>query len=144
MLNVAFLRTRIDFICALFAPGEVDEIWITFPDPRGKKKDTKKRLTSARFLNKYKQILRNGGIIHLKTDNFELFKYTRQILIYNQITILTETCDLYKEPYFQEARAIQTFYEQKYLDNNQPIFYLQFALSENSIINELPEEDEAG
>ena len=141
LLNVGFLRTRIEFICALFAPGEVDEIWITFPDPRGKRKDTKKRLTGSRFLNKYKKILRHGGIIHLKTDNFELFMYTRQILIYNQITILTETRDLYKESSFQEVRTIQTFYEQKYLENNQPIFYLKFSLSENSVINELPSED---
>ena len=79
----------------------------------------------------------------MKTDNFELFEYTRQILIFNQVAILAETRNLYKEPFFQEVRAIQTFYEQKFLENSQPIFYLKFALTENSVINELPKEDEA-
>jgi len=135
--NVAFLRTRIELIGSLFDRNEVEEIWITFPDPRIKKRDTKRRLISARFLNLYKNFLCKDGILHLKTDNFFLFQYTRQLLKANHAPVIGETCNLYARSLLKQAGTIQTFYEQKFLEKGQAIYYLKFLLPEKGIIEDL-------
>jgi tRNA (guanine-N7-)-methyltransferase len=133
--NVAFLRTRIDFITGFFAKDEVGEIWITFPDPQPKK-DLKK-LTSSRFLNRYKQFLRQNGTINLKTDNKELFEYTRDLAEYNQLRILTLTDNLYQSDLNNEILSIQTFYEKIWLEEGLKIHYIQFQIN-HDVIHEIP------
>jgi len=140
LTNVAFLRTRMENLGSLFGTNEVEEIWLTFPDPRMKKKDVRKRLTSTRFLNLYKQFLCKAGILNLKTDNFDLFNYTRKTLKSVEAIILDETEDLYGEPLFQQAKSIQTYYEKKFLEKNQPIYYLRFRLPQQKFLEEFPDE----
>ncbi len=94
--NVAFLRTRIEFITAFFGPGEVSEIWLTFSDPQLRASENK-RLSSAMFLERYRHFLRPGGIIHLKTDSRFLYEYTRAVAVVNGLPILAETTDLYSD-----------------------------------------------
>ena len=130
--NVGFLRTHIEFIDRFFAPCEVSEIWLTFSDPQMKK--ATKRLTSTYFLERYRRFLADGGLIHLKTDSNFLFTYTEEMLKANHITPEYATRDLYKslseeEPDMgQEARSIQTYYEQMWRDRGIPIKYLRFRL----------------
>jgi tRNA (guanine-N7-)-methyltransferase len=134
--NVAFLRTRIDFITSFFAQDEVEEIWITFPDPQ-LKKDLKK-LTSSRFLNRYKQFLKADGTINLKTDSKELFDYTCKLAGYNNLNVVSETDNLYQSELNNEVLSIRTFYESMWLEEGLNIHYLQFQLN-NDIVNEIPE-----
>lgn len=128
MTNVAFLRMQIQDIVACFAPDEIHEIWITFPDPQLKKPN--KRLTSERFLALYKQILQPEGIIHLKTDSLELHKYTLdEVLLSNpRYEILFHTTDLYQEGGTEDAMAIQTYYESLFSAQGKPITYLKFKI----------------
>jgi tRNA (guanine-N7-)-methyltransferase len=132
--NVRFLRTRIELIDSFFGSNEVDEIWLTFPDPQLKK--PRKRLSSPRFLNTYKLFLKNKGLIHLKTDNKELFEYTLGLAIQNHLEILIQTSDLYGSNMAGETLHIKTFYEQQFLAQGLKIHYLCFALSQNSEIIE--------
>jgi len=122
--NVAFLRTHIELINHFFAQNEVSEIWLTFPDPQIKK--TNKRLTSARFLQYYRNILRNNGIIHLKTDNHFLFNYTREIIQDNHFRILFQTEDLYQNCLTDKTLSIRTSYEQQWLKRGLKIKYICF------------------
>jgi tRNA (guanine-N7-)-methyltransferase len=138
--NVAFLRTRIDFINSFFAPGEVHEIWITFPDPQEKQRRRKKRLTGAGFLNRYRAFLTDDGLIHLKTDNQALFRDTLDLLDYNGLTVVDQTCDLYGEGWNDERTSIQTFYEKHFLEEGIKINYLCFRLPAGVEIRELPDE----
>ncbi len=127
MKNAAFLRTRIDFIDKAFGAGEVNEIWITFPDPQ--KERARKRLTHPMFLDRYRQILKPGGSVHLKTDSILLHRYTLSVIRDAQLKILDVTEDLYKDPGERVAAAgIQTFYEKLYLQKGCPITYLKFSL----------------
>ena len=128
MKNVAFLRTRIEFIGSLFSNNEIDEIWITFPDPQLKKRRAKKRLTSSTFLNKYKQLLKSDGIIHLKTDNDLLYQYTLDIIAKNKLSIIENTNDLYKSSNNNEILSIKTFYENQYLEKGKNINYIKFYI----------------
>lgn len=105
--NVAFLRTRIEFINSFFSTDEVDEIWITFPDPHSGERNSNKRLTSPRFLNTYRLFLKNMGLIHLKTDNTELFKYTKTIVYNNNLETIFATGDLYSETVTEENISFQ-------------------------------------
>lgn len=126
--NVAFLRTRIEMISHFFAPGEVGEIWITFPDPQPKKE--RKRLTCNRFLSLYKEFLTPGGIIHLKTDSAELHEYTlNEVIPENNYQVCYATSDLYGSDYQGEAKLTQTFYEKMFLAEGKPITYLQFKIN---------------
>jgi len=131
--NVAFFRTRIENIEYAFAPGEVSEIWITFPDPQPQLSRQKKRLTSNRFINKYKNILKPGGIIHLKTDNAGLYEYTLEVIKENGYKLLDSTSDLYSEQEKKnrdpELKSIQTFYEKKFSELGFKICYLKFKIS---------------
>ena len=129
MPNVGFLRTQIELVDQVFAEGEVDEIWITFPDPQIKWKRTKHRMTNPEFLNKYKHILTKEGIIHLKTDSEFMHGYTLGILEGLGHDILYAHHNIYvnhEAP--EEVVGIQTFYEQLYLDKNKSITYLKFRL----------------
>ncbi len=134
--NLVFIRTRVEFINSFFSKNEIDEIWITFPDPQLKKYRTKKRLTSSRFLNSYKNIIKNNGIVHLKTDNKLLYEYTLAIINKNELNILENTNDLYKSNIFDEILSIKTFYELQYLEKGQNIHYIKFQLNSSSPIVE--------
>lgn len=126
--NVAFLRTQIELISACFAENEVDQIWITFPDPQIKYKRTKHRLTRPEILMDYKKIIKQGGVIHLKTDSEFLFGYTLGTV--SQLgEILYAHHDIYNNSDAPKAAtAIQTFYEQQFLAKNKAITYTQFRL----------------
>ncbi|RPI45334.1 MAG: tRNA (guanosine(46)-N7)-methyltransferase TrmB [Bacteroidetes bacterium] len=141
--NVAFLRTRIDFIGSFFGRDEVREIWITFPDPQEKKRRHKKRLTAALFLNRYRAFLVDGGTIHLKTDNPLLYGDTLKLLRLNNLPVIRETGDLYSTEWAGEAKAIQTFYESQFLSEGARISYIQFRLPAGKEILEPGEGNEA-
>lgn len=141
--NVGFLRTRIELIDSFFAPDEVDEIWVTFPDPQFKKKWTKKRLTSSPFLTKYRKFIQPDGIVHLKTDNYPLFDYTRKLLKYNHLNIFVETENLYSSEFSEEVFGIKTFYESRFLEKGDKITYLKFSIRSSKPISEPPDEEEA-
>jgi tRNA (guanine-N7-)-methyltransferase len=136
LINVGFLRTRIEFIENAFANNEVDEIWITFPDPQPKKSKAGQRLTSSEYLNRYKNILKSGGIIHLKTDNTDLHNYSQKVIFENNHSHLVSTCDLHalledeSHPLKQDEKilSIPTFYEQKFRKEGAKICYLRFKL----------------
>lgn len=139
LLNVAFIRTRIDFITSFFAEDEIEEIWITFPDPQ-LKKDLKK-LTSSRFLNRYNQFIISGGTINLKTDSKELYEYTSALVKYNKLTVEAKTDNLYQSELNNEILSIRTFYENMWLDEGLQIHYLKFKLENNNAIEEPPEKE---
>ncbi len=132
--NLCFVRTRIDLINSFFVKDEVSQIWITFPDPQIQKQ--RKRLTSSLFLNRYKEILNPNGIIHLKTDNLMLHKYTLDIIKHNNLKLQFVTNDLYKTNIENETTSIQTFYEEKYLEKNMPITYLKFQFENDNVVSE--------
>ena len=123
--NVAFLRTHIELITHFFAPGEVSEIWITFPDPQMKK--TRKRLTSTRMIELYREILAENGIIHLKSDSPFLYTYTRAMVQENNFPILIDTDDLYNSGIDDDILGIKTFYEQQWLERGKSIKYIKFV-----------------
>ena len=136
--NVAFLRTRIEFINSFFCEDEVDEIWITFPDPHPGGRNSNKRLTSPWFLNKYRLFLRDQGLIHLKTDNSELYNYSKNIVLQNDLKLVSSTNDLYSENLSDDILSIQTHYEKLFLKDGLKINYLSFRLDKEKIIDEAP------
>ncbi len=141
LTNVGFLRTRIEHILSFFAPNEISEIWITFPDPQEKRIRAKKRLTSSRFLPMYQQFLKPDGLIHLKTDNQILYDYTYRLCLHNEIDIIKSTSNLYETETDVNLLSIQTFYESQYLAKGVPIKFIQFALHGKTSFQEPPEED---
>lgn len=134
--NAGFLRTRIDMIDNFFAPNEVDEVWITFPDPQPKKQN--KRLTSAHFLNIYRRFLKDGAVINLKTDSRLLHFYTLELLKANGILPLVATDDLYNSDCLDSILCIKTFYERSFLEQGKKITYLKFILESDKEIVEIP------
>jgi len=129
LTNVAFIRTRIEFIKSFFGANEVDEIWITFPDPQFKGRRTKKRLTSPLFLNTYRTFLKPGGIVHLKTDNKPLHEYTLEVIRKNNLKIEVATDNLYESDFTGEILSIKTHYEKLFLLEGIPITYIRFELN---------------
>ncbi len=125
MTNVAFLRTSIELISHFFEAGEVDEIWITFPDPQMKK--VNKRLTSTRFMRMYREILSGEGIIHLKTDSNFMYTYTCEMAKANNYPILFNNNDLYHSDLNDSILSIRTYYEQQWLDRGLNIKYVKFV-----------------
>ncbi len=128
--NVGFLRTQIELIDLLFEENEVDEIWITFPDPQIKYKRTKHRLTNPEFLNKYRKVLKVDGLVHLKTDSEFMHGYTLGLLQGKGLEIEYAHHDVYgttNAP--KEVTEIQTFYEKQYLAIDKKITYLRFKIS---------------
>ncbi len=138
--NAAFLRTRVEFIEKFFAPGEIHEIWLTFPDPQEKIRRRKKRLSGPVFLNAYSHFLVQGGIIHLKTDNDILYRYTRLLVQKNSFRVLQDLEDLYASGRVDDILDIKTFYERMFLEEGKKIYYLKFALEPREEILE-PDED---
>jgi len=136
LANVGFLRTHIELINRFFAEGEVQEIWITFPDPQEKSRRAKKRLTSSRFLESYRRFLSKDGVISLKTDNELLFKYTLALVKENNFSICAATDDLYSSAIEGMAYDIRTHYEQIFLTEGKRIFYLKFSISSDETIRE--------
>ncbi|MCW3076500.1 MAG: tRNA ((7)-)-methyltransferase [Bacteroidetes bacterium] len=129
--NVGFLRTRIDFIDHCFAENEIDEIWITFPDPQPQKTRERKRLTNPLFLNRYKKFLKPSGIIHLKTDNTGFYEYTLEIIKENNLPLIWHTNHLYKNcpEDRQELITIKTYYETLFTSKGEDIKYICFKLN---------------
>lgn len=127
MKNVGFLRTQIELIDHIFDENEVDEIWITFPDPQIKYKRTKHRLTNEVFLDMYKKILKTEGVVHLKTDSEFMHGYTLGLLHGLRQDIEYANHDVYASDGVPEAvTTIQTFYEKQYLEVDKKITYIRF------------------
>ncbi|HEY5687891.1 MAG TPA: tRNA (guanosine(46)-N7)-methyltransferase TrmB [Yeosuana sp.] len=129
LINVAFLRTQIELIDYAFSHNEVDEIWITFPDPQIKYKRTKHRMTNTSFLTKYKAILKPEGVVNLKTDSEFMHGYTLGLLHGAGHEVLYANHNVYKqEGSPEEVTSIQTFYESQYLEQNKAITYIRFKI----------------
>ncbi|MDG5490367.1 tRNA (guanosine(46)-N7)-methyltransferase TrmB [Psychroserpens sp. SPM9] len=127
--NVAFLRTQIELVDYAFAKNEVDEIWITFPDPQIKYKRTKHRMTNSEFLKRYKTILKPEGVVNLKTDSEFMHGYTLGLLHGEGHEVLYANHNVYKqEGSPEEVTSIQTYYESQYLEQNKPITYIRFKI----------------
>lgn len=137
--NAAFLRAEIENIDKFFVPGEVEELWITFPDPQMQK--TRKRLTSTRFLNLYRCLLRDNGIVNLKTDSPFLYEYTRRLIELNGFEVLMNTDDLYGSGNADPVSSIKTFYEQQWLSRGKKIKLLSFRLPAEGELKEPESED---
>ncbi len=130
MNNVAFVRTRIDFIEACFAENEISEIWITFPDPQPQKTRVRKRLTNMMFINRYKKIMKEDGIINLKTDNEPFYEYSKEVAMENKFEIIDFTADLYADTSARDEvlTSIQTHYEKLFTKKGFKICYLKFRV----------------
>ncbi|MFT7051615.1 MAG: tRNA (guanine-N7-)-methyltransferase [Psychroserpens sp.] len=127
--NVAFIRTQIELVDCVFAENEVDEIWITFPDPQIKYKRTKHRMTNSQFLKRYKTILKPEGVVNLKTDSEFMHGYTLGLLQGEGHEVLYANHNVYKqEGSPEEVTSIQTYYESQYLEQNKPITYIRFKI----------------
>lgn len=133
LTNVAFLRTQVELIDCFFEPHEVDEIWITFPDPQIKYRRGKHRLTHPDFLEKYKKVMKKGGYVHLKTDSEFLYGYTLGTLQALGYEIEVANHDIYGAPEFEDQnthlRDIKTHYEQLFSAKGKKITYLRFKIS---------------
>ncbi len=130
MSNVAFVRTDIRQIEYFFAAGEIDEIWITFPDPFRKKRQAKNRLTDSQFLDRYRKILRQDGVIHLKSDSDIIYEYTKEVLEELKLPVYVD-CDNIDEAEGLDPvlKEIQTRYEKIHRQLRQTIKYIQFGLN---------------
>lgn len=125
LTNAAFLRTQMASIQNYFAPGEVAEIWITFPDPQPRESRERKRLSSPRFLDLYRPFMQKDGIVHLKTDNQALFDYSEEAWRAHGMQIEMQTRDLYAAPLADAVLGIKTTYEERYLAQGLPICYMR-------------------
>ena len=131
--NVAFLRTHIQELSSYFAAGEVNEIWIVFPDPFLRESKAKNRLTHSRYLKIYQSILKPGGIIRLKTDSRELYDFTQEMIALHNCEIVEDLQDIHANGKATGALAIQTYYESLHLADERLIYYLAFTLPEAAI-----------
>jgi tRNA (guanine-N7-)-methyltransferase len=136
MQNAAFLRTDILTIDHYFSSNEVDEIWITFPDPQLRLSKAKKRLTHPRFLNLYKKILKPSGIIHLKTDSPQLYEFTKEVISYYRLSLVNDINDVYQQLNIAEELNIKTHYESLDIAESNIIFYLSFMLPDDFVADE--------
>ena len=134
MKNVAFLRTNIEIIDRFFAPGEVQEVWLTFSDPQMKK--ATKRLTSTYFLERYRRFLTDGGLVHVKTDSNFLYTYIRLLIEANHLPVEVMTDDLYHSGQADEILSIRTYYEQQWLARGINIKYIRFRLPQEGTLVE--------
>lgn len=128
LANGAFLRTQIDTIIEYFAPGEVEEIWLTFPDPQLRKSKAKKRLTHPKYLRLYQQFLKPGASIHLKTDSPVLYHFTKMVIELFELILVKDIDNVYAQAAIDEALKIQTHYEGLDIAQSNRVFYLQFKL----------------
>ena len=128
--NAAFLRTRIELIAAFFEPGEIDEIWITFPDPFLRKGKSNRRLTAPKFLDHYRKILKQDGLMHLKTDEGVLSEFTLEVLEADEkAKILYQDTDIYAQPLPMEELEVKTYYENMHLEKGKTIKYIRFTIN---------------
>ena len=127
--QAAFLRTKIEQLAHHFAPGEISELYIPFPDPCPRGRDEKRRLTSPRFLSLYRQLLQVGGFAHFKTDDTALFSYTLETLHTQPLSSLVYTADLYRSVWLAEHYGVQTDYERRFLAQGLPIKYIRFSFA---------------
>ena len=132
--NVGFLRTNIENIGLFFGKGEIAEIWLTFPDPQMKK--VRKRLTATNFIESYRSIMAQNGIVHLKSDSNFMVRYTEAMVGENQFEVLRQTDDLYKSDILDAVLSIQTFYEKQWLDRGLSIKYISFKISHQDPLRE--------
>ena len=123
------MRIQIDHGIYYFAPNEVSEIWITFPDPQPQQTREHKRLTSPRFLNYYRKFLKPGGVIHLKTDSRFLFDYTREVVAQEKLVVHQDMTDIYSYPDLAPELLVRTTYENMFLKKGVPINYIRFSFS---------------
>ena len=137
--NVGFVRSQIEQIYTYFAPGEVKEIWLTFPDPQLRTSKAKKRLTHPKFLRLYQQILAPGGYIHLKTDSPSLYRFTKWVIKIYNLPVLQDSDDVYGSGSVSDELAIKTHYEGLDIAQSNKIHYLQFILPATP----LPDQDAA-
>ena len=135
--NAAFLRTQVEKISDYFAAGEVADIWITFPDPQLRGSKAKKRLTHPRFLRLYREILKPGGSINLKTDSPDLYQFTKMVIELYKLDLVEDLDDAYAQPAISDALKIRTHYEGLDIAQSKKIHYLKFTLP-----NELPDLDD--
>jgi tRNA (guanine-N7-)-methyltransferase len=133
LINAAFLRTEIEMLPDYFEKGEVDEIWITFPDPQLRISKAKKRLTHPRFLRQYQKVIKANGPIHLKTDSPNLYRFTKKVINMYGLTLLEDSADVYAQEKIVEELKIKTHYESLDIAGSKKIHYLKFSLP--SIIN---------
>lgn len=139
LTNVGFLRTQIDQIAQYFAPGEVSEIWITFPDPQLRTGKARKRLTHPKFLRLYQQFLQPGGFINLKTDSPALYRFTKWVIDLQELPVAQDMDDVYANDNITDVLKIKTHYEGLDIAQSSRIHYLQFSLPATP----LPDKDEA-
>lgn len=128
LTNVGFLRTEIDKIATYFAPGEVAELWLTFPDPQLRTSKAKKRLTHPKFLRLYQQILAPGGYIHLKTDSPALYRFTKWVIELYNLPVHEDVADVYAQSPVSEVLSIKTHYEGLDIAKSSKVHYLKFSL----------------
>ena len=128
--NIAFLRIQIDQVNEYFEKNEVNEIWITFPDPQLRTGKSKKRLTHPKFLRLYKEILVPGGLIHLKTDSPDLYRFTKLVVEKYNCTLLEDIGDVYNNQDVRDDLKIKTHYESLDIAGSNRIHYLKFSLPE--------------
>lgn len=135
--NVRFLRIYIDHLDEYFAPDEVDDIWITFPDPYPRFSDRTNRLSGPKFLSIYQDVLKSSGVIHFKTDSNELFEFTKDSLAKSGCKVYAIVNDIYQEYPDDELLTIQTHYETCYLEEGRSISFIKFSLPDEDITWEL-------
>lgn len=134
--NAAFLRTQIDKIAQYFSHGEVDEIWITFPDPQLRLSKAKKRLTHPKFLRLYQQILKPAGKIHLKTDSPDLYNFTKTVIELYRLSLITDLNNIYQQENLSQELKIKTHYESLDIAKSNCIFYLCFSIPDKILDND--------
>jgi tRNA (guanine-N7-)-methyltransferase len=131
LTNAAFLRSQIESLSYCFSKDEVDEIWITFPDPQLRISKAKKRLTHPRFLRQYQQILKPDAPIHLKTDSPNLYRFTKKVIGIYRLTLLEDNADVYSQQNIADELKIKTHYESLDIAGSKKIHYLKFSLPNN-------------
>ncbi len=131
LANVAFLRIHIDKITEFFGKEEVEEVWITFPDPQLRISKSKRRLTHPKFLRHYQQVLKPGGKIHLKTDSPDLYQFTKRVIELYNCTLLSDNDNIYSLEKIQEELKIKTHYESLDIAASNRVHYLSFSLPAN-------------
>ena len=129
--NVAFIRMRIENITGVFGKNEIDEIWITFPDPFPRGTKVRRRLTAPNFLKLYEEILKPGGIIHLKTDSDLLYDFTKEVIESAGLPRVRDIQNIYEMNEVPEILSIKTFYEKQHLAEGRTIKYISFKLRDN-------------
>jgi len=134
--NAGFLRIPIDMITQYFGKNEVDELWITFPDPQPQKNRMRKRLTSPMFLRRYNLIMKPGGLIHLKTDDRVLFDFTLEVIRKNNLKLDYATTNLYESDFEGDVKPVRTYYEKKFLEVGKQINYIKFRLTDEEWLKE--------